>query len=134
MNALHCASITFESREIHSELSGKRRTIVSQILAMMPALLETQKESNMSNKLLGAAAIAAMMFAVAPASAAKVGMVGCSGENMAKAEAMVEAMADSPEKYAGFKEVTAAQTAMLDGKMGACSMHIHQAMHVTSMK
>ena len=101
---------------------------------MMPGLIETQKESNMSNKLLGAAAMAAMMFAVAPASAAKVGMMGCSGENMAKAEAMIEAMADGPDKSMGFKEVTAAQTAMLDGKMGACAMHIHQAMHVTSMK
>ena len=95
-------------------------------------LFETEVESNMINKLLGAAAMAAVILAVAPASAAKMG--GCSGDNMAKAESMVEAMADGPDKYAGFKEVTAAQTAMLDGKTSACALHIHQAMHVTMMK
>jgi hypothetical protein len=77
--------------------------------------------------------MAAVILAVAPASAAK--MAGCSGENLAKAESMVEAMPDgSADKSTGYKEVTAAQTAMLDGKMGACAMHIHQAMHATMMK
>jgi hypothetical protein len=90
-------------------------------------------ESNMINKLLGAAAMAAVILAVAPASAAKM-MGGCSGDNMMKTENMVEAMADGPSKDIGRKEITDAQTAMLDGKMGACGMHINKAMHVSTMK
>jgi hypothetical protein len=39
MRPLHCAPITFFSREIHSELSGKQRTIIPQIPAMMPDLI-----------------------------------------------------------------------------------------------
>jgi hypothetical protein len=86
----------------------------------------------MLNKLLGAATIAAVAFAVAPASAAKLG--GCSGENMSKTESMIEVMADGEGKITAQKEVAAAQTAMLDGKMGACAMHLGKAMHVGMMK
>jgi hypothetical protein len=32
------------------------------------------------------------------------------------------------------KEVAMAQTAMLDGKMGACAMHLGKAMHAGMMK
>jgi hypothetical protein len=32
------------------------------------------------------------------------------------------------------KEIAAAQTAMLDGKMGACASHLNKAMHSGSMK
>jgi hypothetical protein len=35
-------------------------------------------------------------------------------------------MADGAGKDVGRKEIVLAQTAMLDGKMGACGMHIHQ--------
>jgi hypothetical protein len=87
----------------------------------------------MINKLLGAAAMAAVILAVAPASAAKMG--GCSGDNMMQTENSVEALPDgTPNKDTGRKEIVAAQTAMLDGKMGACAMHLHQAMHATMMK
>jgi hypothetical protein len=85
----------------------------------------------MLNKLLGAATIAAVAFAVAPASAAKLG--GCSGENMSKTESMIEVMADGEGKITAQKEVAAAQTAMLDGKMGACAMHLNKAMHAGAM-
>jgi hypothetical protein len=89
----------------------------------------------MINKLLGAAAMAAVILAVAPASAAKMAMGGCSGDNMMKTENSVEALPDgTPAKDTGRKEIVAAQTAMLDGKMGACASHIHQAMHATMMK
>jgi hypothetical protein len=91
-----------------------------------------EMESNMINKLLGAAAMAAVILAVAPASAAKMG--GCSGDNMMKTETAVEAMADGPDKSMGQKEIMMAQTAMLDGKMGACVMHMQHAMHVSAMK
>jgi len=86
----------------------------------------------MINKLLGAAAIAAVIAAVAPASAA--GMGGCSGDNLTKTETAIEAMADGDGKIMAQKEVAMAQTAMLDGKMGACSMHIQHAMRAGMMK
>jgi hypothetical protein len=92
---------------------------------MMPDLFE--QESNMSNKLLGAAAMAAVLLAVAPASAAKMG--GCSSENLTKTESMIEAMADGAGKITAQKEVSQAQEAMLSGKMGACAAHLSKAMH-----
>jgi hypothetical protein len=85
----------------------------------------------MINKLLGAAAMVAVAFAL-PASAAHMG--GCSGENMAKAESMVDVMADGEGRVMAQKEIAMAQTAMLDGKMGVCGMHINKAMHVGMMK
>lgn len=86
----------------------------------------------MIKKLLGAAAMAAVVFAVAPASAAK--MMGCSGENMAKIESAVETMPDGQAKWDSFKEIAAAQTAMLDGKMGVCSAHLSRVAHTGMMK
>ena len=84
----------------------------------------------MLNKLLGAATIAAVAFAVAPASAAKMG--GCSGANLEKTETMIEAMAEGDGKIMAQKEVALAQTAMLDGKMGVCAVHLSKAMHAGS--
>jgi hypothetical protein len=86
----------------------------------------------MFNKLLGAAALAAVAYAVVPASAAK--MAGCSGENLAKAETAIETMADGGGKFVAQKEVAQAQDAMLGGKMGACAMHLTKAMHVGAAK
>jgi hypothetical protein len=97
---------------------------------MMPDLFE--QESNMSNKLLGAAAMAALILAVQPASAAKMG--GCSGENLSKTESMVEAMADGEGKMTAQKEVAQAQDAMLNGKMGVCAAHLSKAMHTGMAK
>ena len=81
----------------------------------------------MLNKLLGAAVITAVAYAVVPATAAK--MAGCSGENMMKTESMIDAMADGEGKITAQKEVAQAQDAMLGGKMGACAMHLSKAMH-----
>ena len=75
---------------------------------------------------------AVAVYAVVPASAAK--LAGCSGENMMKTESMIEAMADGEGKITAQKEVAMAQTAMLDGKMGACGMHLSKAMHVGMSK
>ena len=86
----------------------------------------------MMKNLLGAAAIAAVAFTVVPASAAK--MSGCSGDNLTKTEAAVEAMADGPGKMTSQKEIAQAQEAMLSGKMGACSAHLTKAMHSSMMK
>jgi hypothetical protein len=99
--------------------------------AMMLDLFEG--ESNMIKKLLGAAAMAAVVFAVAPASAAKM-MVGCSGSNLEKVETSVEALPDGQTKYMGFKEITAAQAALLDGHMAQCGEHLNRAAHASMMK
>jgi hypothetical protein len=90
-------------------------------------------ESNMLKKLLGAAAMAAVTFAVVPTHAAKMGG-GCSSENLAKTETMIETMADGEGKMVAQKELSAAQDAMLGGKKGACGMHLSKAMHVGMSK
>jgi hypothetical protein len=90
-----------------------------------------KKESNMFIKLLGAAAMAAVAYAAVPANAASG---GCSGPNLAKTESMVEAMPDGEGKIVAQKEMALAQEAMLDGKMGACGMHLSKAMHVGMAK
>jgi hypothetical protein len=89
-------------------------------------------ESNMIKKLLGAAAMAVVVFAVAPASAAK--MTGCSGDNMMNVENQVEALADGDVKNVARKEMVSAQTEMLAGHMGACSSHLSKAAHAGMMK
>jgi cytochrome c oxidase assembly protein Cox11 len=85
----------------------------------------------MFKKLLGAAAMAAVAYAVVPAYAAK--MAGCSGENLEKTESATEAMADGAGKIAAQKEVAQANEALLGGKMGACAMHLSRAMHAGTM-
>jgi hypothetical protein len=124
--------ITFVSREIHSETFHRSAINCSQHSAMAPDLFETEWGSNMLNKLLGAAVMAAVAYAVVPASAAK--MAGCSGENLAKTESAIEAMADGGGKMTAQKEVAQAQDAMLSGKMGACALHLTKAMHAGGMK
>ena len=79
----------------------------------------------MLNKLLAAAAMAAIAYATCPANAAKV-QAGCSGGNLTKVESMIEAMADGEGKFAAQKEIAPAQDAMLSGKMGACASHLEQ--------
>jgi hypothetical protein len=93
-----------------------------------------ERESNMINKLLGAAAMAAVVvFAVAPASAAKKAM-GCGGDSMMNVDNMVESMPDGDSKSMARKEVVAAQSAMLDGHMAACGMHMNKAEHMSMSK
>ena len=87
----------------------------------------------MLNKLLGAAAMAAVTFALVPAHAAKMGG-GCSSANLTKTETMIEGMADGEGKMMAQKELSAAQDAMLGGKMGACGMHLSKAMHAGMAK
>jgi DMSO/TMAO reductase YedYZ molybdopterin-dependent catalytic subunit len=86
----------------------------------------------MMKKLLGAAAMAAAALSVAPASAAR--LEGCSGSNLMKTESQVESMADGDAKWVAFKEVTAAQTALLDGKMSVCAVHLDRAAHAGTIK
>lgn len=87
----------------------------------------------MLQKLLAAAAMAAIAYAVVPANAAKQG-VGCSGPNLAKAETMIGTMAEGEGKIVAQKEVALAQDAMLSGKMGACGTHLGKAMQAGAVK
>jgi hypothetical protein len=87
----------------------------------------------MLKKLLGAAAMAAVAFAVVPAQAAKMG-AGCSSANLSKAESTVETMGDGEGKLVAQKEIAAAQEAMLANKWGVCSMHLGKAMHAEGAK
>jgi len=85
----------------------------------------------MLKKLLGAAAMAAVACAVVPAYAAKA--PDCSGANLERTELATEAMADGAGKTTAQKEIARAQEALLDGKMGACAMHLSKAMHAGAM-
>ena len=76
--------------------------------------------------------MAAVAIAITPASAAR--MEGCSGTNIGKVETSVEGWADGDAKWAAFKEIADAQTAMLDGKFAACSMHLTKAVHAATTK
>ena len=100
---------------------------------MASDLFQMEMESNMLKKLLGAAAMAAVAFAVVPADAAKMGG-GCSSANLTKTESMIEGMADGQGKMMAQKEVAPAQDALLNGMMGVCAVHLSKAMHVGAMK
>jgi hypothetical protein len=87
----------------------------------------------MLKTLLAATAMAAVAYAAVPAHAAKVS-VGCSGDNLAKTESMVETMADGPGKIVAQKEMAQAQDALLGGKMGVCASHLNKAAHAGEAK
>ena len=74
----------------------------------------------------------AVVFAIAPASAAK--MAGCSGDNMMNVENQVEALADGDVKNVARKEIVSAQTEMLAGHMAACGSHLNKAARAGAMK
>lgn len=132
MSALQRLRITFLSREIYS--SNRRQPANNRTAdsGNDAGSVLNGLESNMINKLLGAAAMAAVVFAVVPASAAKMG--GCSADNLSKTESMIEAMADGPGKMTAQKEVAQAQDSMLSGKMGACAAHLSKAMNASASK
>jgi hypothetical protein len=134
ISALRPASITSVSREIHSQ------TFVSSAINRFAErgndagfAFGLKWGSLMIKTIIGAAAIAAVTLAVVPAQAAKVA-AGCSSDNLAKTEASVEAMADGDGKWAAEKEMAAAQDALLNGKWGACGMHLSKAAHAGMAK
>ncbi|WP_257165228.1 hypothetical protein [Bradyrhizobium sp. SRS-191] len=88
----------------------------------------------MNSKLLGAALVTAAVVAIGPVQAARMHGAGCSGANLEKTETAIEAMADGDARWEAQKEISAAQDALLAGKMGACSMHLTKAMHVGMIK
>jgi hypothetical protein len=86
----------------------------------------------MLKKLLGAAAMAASVYAFVPAHAAHLN-VGCGTDELARTEGALETMADGPGKFTAEREVAEAQDAMLKGSMTGCAMHLSRAMHAESM-
>ena len=85
----------------------------------------------MTKGILTVAAVTAVLFAVAPASAK--GMK-CTEANMAKMNDMMMKMPDGENKTMGMKEMTMAQDSMGMKKMGDCSMHMSKAMKMGMMK
>ena len=84
---------------------------------------------------LPVAAVAAIAFTAVPASAAKMHAAGCSSDNIAKAEAMVDGMPDTDtNKQMGYKEMTDANEALVSGKMGECAMHLGKVMNMAPAK
>jgi hypothetical protein len=128
--ALRAALAT--SRDVHSEVFRLHPTM--KVAGGNDAVCtKTKRELPMLNKLLAAAAIAAVAYAVSPADAAPM-KAGCNGSNLNKTETMIETMADGEGKIAAQKEIAAAQDAMLNGKAGACAMHLSKAMQAGSAK
>jgi hypothetical protein len=135
MRALQPVMITFESREVHSD--RLRRSWEFCVVAASGndagcTKQKGRKGSNMLKKLLGAAAMAASVYAFVPAHAAHFG-IGCSGEDLARTEGAVEIMADGSGKLIAQREVAQAQDAMLNGKMGGCAMHLTRALQAGSL-
>jgi len=77
----------------------------------------------------GAAVVAAVVFTFGAADAAKmrIGIGGCSGANQQKVEAMVEGMADGPNRFMGEEEIARAQDDLLNGRMAGCALHLRRA-------
>jgi hypothetical protein len=132
-----CAArnITQFSRGIYcGKLPRRRQSHVADSGNVAGSVPRKEKESNIMTKLLGVIAIAAVAFAIAPAQAAKHSMGGCSGANLEKTETAIEAMPDGDGKFVAEKEITAAQDALLNGKMGVCGAHLNKAMQATMGK
>jgi hypothetical protein len=72
-------------------------------------------------------AVVGALISFSPASAAK--MMPCTGENMGKSLTAVNAMYDSPGKFAMMKEMSAANSAMSKGDMrAACKSYMRAQM------
>jgi hypothetical protein len=84
------------------------------------------------SKLIGVAAISALMFSAAPVSAAK--MASCNPINMDKADAMLMKMPDGENKTMGMQEMTSAKSSMTQQDMAGCQDHLNKAMKMGMMK
>ena len=121
--AIHRASRLFFSRGTLAGHDG------SPLSAIVPIYFE---ERAMIFKLVSAAAIAALMFTAAPASAMK--MASCNQKNMDKADAMLMKMPDGENKTMGMQEMTSAKSSMSQKDMAGCQDHMNKAMKMGMMK
>lgn len=86
----------------------------------------------MKKQLLAAALLSTLALStLTPASAA---MMACTGENMAKSQAAVMAMPDSPGKMGMQKEIAMANTEISKGNMRAACSHYMKAQKMSMMK
>jgi hypothetical protein len=85
----------------------------------------------MTKFLITAAALS--VLAITPASA-KPMMMGCSGDNMMKMNDKTSAMADGQQKMMMNREIGMANTAMSNGDMRGCNMHLMNAQKMGMMK
>jgi hypothetical protein len=91
------------------------------------------EEFSMKIALLATAALAVTTILLAPADA-RVRMMGCSDSNLSKAGTMADNMAEGPQKMMMNREVSMVNTAISQGDMHACAVHLNNAMHVGMMK
>ena len=80
------------------------------------------------------AAFAAILLASTPSLAAKVSAASCSSADMAKAEAMVDAMPEGETKAMSYKELTGASQAVASGNMAECAKHMNNVTHMGMTK
>jgi hypothetical protein len=78
----------------------------------------------MTKTIAGLLALSVLAFATAPASAASM---SCNAADVAKVTAMVPMMTDGANKSTAYKEMTATNTAMSQGNMKNCAMHLNMA-------
>jgi hypothetical protein len=132
MTLLRYGSITSFSQGIHSAVVAASTKELQRSFGN-GADADAYVGKNMIRKLLGAAAMAAMVFAMVPAQAAKMHSIGCSGPNLEKTETAIEAAPEGEGKYTAEKEVALAQEALLSNKFGVCAMHLSKAAHDLGM-
>lgn len=78
----------------------------------------------MTKFLITAAALS--VLALVPASAKPL-MMGCSGDNMMKVNDKATGMADGPQKMMMNREIGMANTAISNGDVRGCNMHLLNA-------
>jgi len=72
-------------------------------------------------------ALAAGILAFSPANAAAPKAAGCNGPAQEKAESLVDAMADGPNRSVAQMEMAYAQRDYLSGRMASCAVHLARA-------
>lgn len=82
----------------------------------------------MKFSIFAASMIAASVLALGPASAR---MTGCTSAGLTKTESAVEAMADTPSKFMMQREIGLANTAISNGDMRGCAMHMNRVEQMT---
>jgi hypothetical protein len=88
----------------------------------------------MSKTALGVAALVAVVCATGPANAAKVRAGDCSGPSQARVQALVDGLADSPNRIMAQEEIAMAQTDMLNGRLASCAVHLARAANDATMR
>lgn len=78
--------------------------------------------------------VAASLAAIAAAGPASAKDKACNGESMAKAYKTVSSMADTPVKYAAYKDLGMANAAWSKGDMRTACKHMMKVSKMSSSK